>query len=240
MANDLITYLTYLIFALTPAALWMFFYFKKDAHPEPKRMIFKVFILGILAACFAAIFEVAFKKIYPDQSFLTVVLESFFLVALIEELAKYLAVKLYVFNSPELDEPLDVMLYMVVSALGFATLENIVLFFGANSPYNIGAALGFAALRFLGAVFLHTLTSGTLGFFIALSFCSAKNKKLIFYIGFLIAVVFHGFYNVAITEFSGPQQYLILAEIIIVLAIFTTYAFMKLKKMKSICKLSSK
>ena len=240
MIMDLYTYIIYLIFALTPAALWMFFYFKKDAHPEPKRMIFKVFILGILAACLAAIFEVSFKKIFPDKSFLTVILESFFLIALVEELVKYLVVRIYVFNSPELDEPLDVMLYMVVSALGFATLENVVLFFGANSPYDIGAALSFAALRFLGAVFLHTLTSGTLGFFVALSICSQKNKKLLFFTGFFLAVIFHGFYNIVITESSGPQQYFILAAIIIILTIFTTFAFIKLKRMKGVCKISAK
>jgi RsiW-degrading membrane proteinase PrsW (M82 family) len=240
MTNHLYLYLIYLIFALTPAAIWMYFYFKKDLHPEPKKMILKVFILGILAACFAAIFEIIILGIIPGKSLLIIILESFLLVALVEELLKYLVVRIYVFNSPELDEPLDVMFYMVVSALGFATLENIVLFFGANHPYTVGAAFSFALLRFLGAVFLHTLTSGTLGFFIAMSFCSAKNKKLLLFLGFFIAVVFHGFYNIAVVELAGFTLYSVLATIIIILAIFTTFAFIKLRKMKSICKISAK
>jgi RsiW-degrading membrane proteinase PrsW (M82 family) len=224
---------------LTPVLIWLFFYHKKDLHPEPKHMILKVFILGMVAACFASISEMVFLQIVPGKSFLLVILESFLLIALVEEFLKYLVVRIWVFTSPELDEPLDVMLYMVISALGFAFLENIVLFFAADHPYAVGAAFSFALLRFIGAVFLHTLTSGTIGFFIALSFCAAKNKKLLYFIGFIIAIVLHGFYNIAITHLTGFWQYSVPAIIVIVLAIFTTYGFIKLKKIKSICKISA-
>jgi RsiW-degrading membrane proteinase PrsW (M82 family) len=237
MVNYLYLYLIYLAFALTPIIAWVFFYFKKDAHPEPKKMILKVFTLGVLAACLAAIFEMVVLRVATGKSFFFVVLESFLLIALVEELVKYSVVRIWVFSSPELDEPLDVMLYMVISALGFALLENIVLFFAADHPYTIGAAFSFALIRFLGAVFLHTLTSGTLGFFVALSLCSAKNKKLLFLFGLAIAVILHGFYNLAITQVTGFWQYSIPAIIVIILAVFTTYGFIRLKKLKSICRI---
>jgi RsiW-degrading membrane proteinase PrsW (M82 family) len=239
MINYLYLYSIYLIFALTPVFIWMFFYYKKDLHPEPKHMILKVFILGMIAACLAAVFEMAVLKFFTVTSLLFAVLESFLLIALVEEFIKWLVVRIYIYNNPVFDEPLDVMLYMAVSALGFAFLENIVLFFAADHPYAVGAAFSFALLRFFGAVFLHTLTSGTIGFFIALSFCSAKNKKMLFFTGFFIAVVLHGFYNLAITQLTGFWQYSVPAIIVIVLAIFTTYGFIKLKKIKSICKIST-
>ena len=239
MVNYLYLYLLYLIFALAPVIIWLFFYFKKDIHPEPKKMILKVFILGMLAACFAAIFEMAVLTIFTGESLMFVLLESFLLIALVEEFAKYLVVKIYVFPSSELDEPLDVMFYMVNSALGFAALENIILFFAAEHPYAIGATLNFARLRGGGAVLLQTLTSGAFGFFIALSFCSAKNKKALFLLGLFIAVILHGFYNIAIVELTGFWQYFIPAIIIIILAVFTTYGFIKLKKLKSVCKISA-
>jgi RsiW-degrading membrane proteinase PrsW (M82 family) len=237
MINNLYLYLIYIIFALTPVLIWLFFYFKKDIHPEPKKMILKVFIIGMAAACFTALFEMLFLQVFPEKSLIFIVLEAFLLIALAEEFIKYLVVRLYVFSSPELDEPLDVMLYMVIAALGFAFLENIILFFAAEHPYAIGAAFSFALLRFFGAVFLHTLTSGTLGFFIALSLCSAKRKKALFMTGFIIAVIFHGFYNLAITQLTGFRQYSVLAMIIVILAIFTTYGFIKLRKLKGICKI---
>jgi len=110
----------------------MFFYLRKDLHPEPKKMIMRVFILGALIACFVAIIEIIILRLVKDQYLATIFLESFLLVALVEEIAKYLVVKVYVYKSPELDEPLDIMLYMVISALGFATIENAILFFPQN------------------------------------------------------------------------------------------------------------
>ena len=32
-----------LIFALTPSLIWLFYFLKKDPHPEPKREIVKIF-----------------------------------------------------------------------------------------------------------------------------------------------------------------------------------------------------
>jgi len=231
-------YLIYLIFALVPAFIWLLFYFLKDAHPEPKRMVLKIFLTGMLAAYVAAVFEMAVSKFLPGKSFLITTLEWFLLVAPVEELLKYLAVKIYVFSSSELDEPFDIMLYMAISALGFAALENIILFFTAERPYAIAAAFGITIWRFFGAVFLHTLTSATLGFFIAMSFYSMKNKKMLFATGFLIAVVFHGFYNFATVQLFGFWHNFIPAAIIIILLVFTTFGFIKLKKLKSICKLA--
>jgi len=230
----MINYLLYLIFAFTPIFVWLFFYLKKDAHPEPKKMILKVFLGGMFVACIVAIIETIFLRAISKQSIFFTVLESFLLIAFIEEIAKYLVVKKFVFRSPELDEPLDVMLYMVITALGFAAVENIILFFAVDYSYTILSAFQFSLLRFVGAVFLHTLTSATVGFFIAMSFRSTKNKKLFFISGFLIAIILHGFYNFAIVNFFGFWQYSVPAVIIIILAISTTLGFVKLKKFKTI------
>ena len=193
----------------------------------------------MVAACLAALFEMVVLKFFTGTSLLFAVLESFLLIALVEEFVKWLVVRIFIYNDPVFDEPLDVMLYMVVSALGFAFLENIILFFAASQPYAIGAAIRFALLRFVGAVFLHTLTSGTIGYFIALSFCSIKNKTKLLFTGFLIAIVLHGFYNLAITRLTGFWQYSVPAIIIIILAVFTTYGFVKLRKLKGVCQISS-
>lgn len=235
MIVNLYLNLIYLLLALTPVFIWMFFYYKKDLHPEPKKMIFKIFILGMIAACLVAILEIAVSKIMIGASFLFIVLQSFLLIALVEEVAKYLVIKINILSSPDLDEPLDIMLYMVISALGFAAIENIVLFFAAEHPYTLMAVFNIALLRFIGAVFLHTLTSGALGFFIALSFCSAKNKKLLYFTGFFMAIFLHGTFNIAIIGFTGFWRYFIPVMVIAILLPLTTYGFAKLKKMKSIC-----
>lgn len=225
-------YFTYLIFALTPILVWLFFYFKEDLHPEPKKMILKVFILGGLGACIATVLGIFVLKLLPETYFF----ETFFLIALIEEVIKYYVVKMYVFSSPELDEPLDVMLYMIISALGFAAIENILLFFATDHIYTLGTAFAIASLRFVGAVLLHTLTSGVFGFFIALSLYTKKNRKSIFYTGLLIATILHTTYNIAIVKLVDFWRFIVPALIMLFLISLAHFGFLKLKKARSICK----
>jgi RsiW-degrading membrane proteinase PrsW (M82 family) len=78
-----------------------------------------------------------------------------------------------------------------------------------------------------------------LGFFLALSFYIQKNQKILFISGFMIAVALHGFYNFAIMEMVGIWQSLMPLIILVGLAGFTTWGFRKLKKLQSICKISS-
>ncbi len=173
------SYPLYIIFALAPSIIWLLFYLGKDQHPEPKRMVLKVFFLGMLAAGFAALLEIgvlkSIKLFFPnlkfEESLLFAIFKFFLVIALIEELLKYLVVRNFVLSSSDLDEPLDIMLYLIISALGFAALENLLLIFATIEPFDMMESLNFSFSRFIGATFLHTLASGTLGFFLALSLC---------------------------------------------------------------------
>lgn len=236
---DIWIYLFYIISALSPSIIWLLFYLIKDQHPEPKNRIIKVFFWGVIAAVIAGILEskiieiigVFFPLLVISNSLWFLLLKYFILVALIEELAKYLSVRRFVLHNAVVDEPLDVMLYIIVSALGFATLENFLLLFNLSDLYKIVEILEFSAERFIGAIFLHTLASGVLGFFWALSLYGQKNKKLLFSCGVFIAIFMHGLYNFSVANFTGFWRYSICVFIIIFLAIFTTLAFIKLKKL---------
>ena len=66
-------YFILIIFALAPSLIWLLFFLKKDAHPESKRMILKIFFYGILIAL-PAIFIERFLKdffhrsLFPESS----------------------------------------------------------------------------------------------------------------------------------------------------------------------------
>jgi hypothetical protein len=107
-------------------------------------------------------------------------------------------------------------------------------------------------LRFIGAVFLHTLCSGSFGYFLSLSFFETKRKTQLFIAGLLIAILAHGFFNFSITKIEKSLKIeneliriadrktfvffsVFLGIILIGLAIFVSFGFNKLKKMKSIC-----
>lgn len=238
---DYLLYILYITFALLPSIIWLFFYLSKDIHPEPKKAIFKVFFLGIVVA--AAVYLIALAilngiaRLFPNLEQANIwfaFFKYFIIVAFIEESAKYLIVRNFIKTSPDVDEPLDVMLYLVVSALGFAMLENILIIFTTAVPAGFLDILNFSAVRFIGATFLHTLASGTLGFFLALSLYHQNKRKRIFWAGLCLAVIMHGFYNLVLVELAGWPQALIQAIILLVLAVFTTWGFIKLKNTKSI------
>jgi len=234
------TYPLYVLFGVLPSFIWLSFYLKKDSHPESNQMILKIFFYGILAALPAILLEMAlveqFGNLNISQCFLAF-LNIFIGVALVEEFLKYLIVREKVLDHPELDEPVDLMLYMIIAALGFAAAENILILFSLGPHFFLGDVFSVSVLRFLGATFLHALCSGTIGYFLALSVLDTKRRGRLIILGLGIASILHGLYNFSIMEIEGTLSFLIPIIILLSLAMFVTFGFRKLKKIKSICKI---
>jgi len=156
---------------------------------------------------------------------------------LIEEYLKYAVVKSRVLKDPAFDEPLDAMLYLIISALGFAAVENLLnIFLAPNLTLKLAVSQSIA--RFLSATFLHTLASGLLGYFLALSMLNIKKRKMYLLGGFLLAAVFHGLYNYFawLIDFNNYFA-LLLALFLAALGALITWQFYRLKKTLSICKI---
>lgn len=233
-------YCLYFIFGVFPSIVWLLFFLREDVHPESNKMILKVFCCGILAAFLALIFEFGLLGItarLPLSSIIVLLLNVFISVSLVEEFSKYILVKKLAISDPEFDEPIDVMLYMIIAALGFAALENIFVLLNLGLPFKISDTLILSLFRFLGATFLHALCSGMIGFFLALSFCKTKQRLRLIILGFIIAAFLHGLFNFSIMELKGNWQILIPAFVIIGLGISVSLAFQKLKKIASVCKI---
>ena len=127
-----------------------------------------------------------------------------FIWVIIEESLKYAAALLLILWHKDVDEPIDVIIYMIVIALGFAALENALFIFNPIVAGDIlnGALTGF--FRFLGATLLHVLASGTVGAFLALAFYKNNTLKLAFgALGLFIAIVLHALFNFFIMDASG-------------------------------------
>lgn len=231
-----------------PSLIWLLFYLRKDVHPEPKEMVIKIFLLGMLSAFVGAVLSLFFSgliKNFQLSFYLTLFLQIFISVALIEEIIKYLPVHFYVLNNPEFDEPIDAMIYMIISGLGFAAVENILFlsstfFISQRIEATIFTLLG----RFISATLLHALASANIGYFLALSFLKFKRKILFFSIGVLTSALLHGIYNFAIKineiqklTLGGGRIILISGGVIIFLIFLVWWEFEKIKKLKSVCKL---
>jgi len=162
----------------------------------------------------------------------------FIIISFSEEFFKYLVVRIKVFNSPNLDEPLDIMLYMVISALGFAAIENVLYLVPTIGQISFEKALVIDLIRSIGAVFLHTLCSAVIGYSLAISFCEVKWKRTIALTGIVLATALHGLYDFSIMTLEGNIRFIIPAIVVLTLAFIVFVGFEKLKKMKGICKIN--
>jgi len=248
-----ITYIIFIILGFAPSIIWLLFYLRKDAHPESKRMVLKIFLYGMLSAILAGLIEIEIsvglsffgKNLLQKFPFLFFIVSQFIVIALVEELSKFLIVREKVISNSEFDEPVDTMLYMIITALGFAALENILVLFLGKEPMLLQEAITITSFRFIGATLLHALCSGTLGYFLALSFFEPKKRIRLIFKGIIIAVLLHGLFNtsiIIIEESLVEKNYLFLTFSVIFLVIllsgsafFVSSGFKKLKKIKSIC-----
>jgi len=231
-----VTYLLLIPFALAPSLIWLAFYLRKDTHPEPNRMVVKVFLLGMLVTIPAIYLEMFLEGFFSSFSLPRIgFLLLYFLlgIALVEELLKYLVVRLGVFSNAALDEPVDIMLYMIIAGLGFAAFENILLLFHLIQTYPASDIFLVNTIRFVQAVFLHALVSGLFGYFIALSFIKKEHRGFLFFFGFFSATTLHGLFNFYIFYIGDQGFPLLLLPVIplALIAVFISFGFRQLKNL---------
>ncbi|MFA5249239.1 MAG: PrsW family intramembrane metalloprotease [Candidatus Paceibacterota bacterium] len=232
------------LLAILPSYVWLLFFLKNDKNPEPNIRILATFLIGMLFAVPAFFTETGILAIvdlgseeWPICIASIFLLKIFIAVALIEEIFKYLSVKLFAFRHQEFDEPMDAPIYMMVSALGFAAVENS-LFLSAADWTKPEIPLALALIRFLGATFLHALSSALFGCFIALSFYHFKKRKRYFWTGLFLATLLHGSYNFLIIGMQSYSQFLLLFVALLGVSFLLLPFFEKIKTLKSICKLN--
>jgi RsiW-degrading membrane proteinase PrsW (M82 family) len=206
---------------LVPALVWLWFWLKEDIHHEPAKMLTLSFIGGMLAV----LFVLPFQKLVYDYMVNDELL-SFTLWASIEEITKFGFVYFIALRNKKItDEPVDDIIYLIVSALGFVTFENTLFLIPLVSNGNIADTIIHGNLRFLGASLLHIMASATIGFCMGLSFYKDRlSKRLYLLMGLLIAVVLHTSFNLFIINEVGGSIFFIFGivwiGIIILLLLF--------------------
>jgi RsiW-degrading membrane proteinase PrsW (M82 family) len=220
-----------LVAGLIPGFAWLVFYMGEETHPEPKRLIAFVFIVGMAFGFFTVAIENIFTQWTTGNIPLQILpllplLGSLFGLAIIEEVMKFTAAHFAIYRNPEFSEPVDAMIYMIVAALGFATLENIGAISGISPQAAlIPAVLQTVSLRFVGATLLHTLTSGIVGYYWALGIVRGKVARYLA-IGIPVAAVLHAAFNYLILTY-GDAVYSVI--FLIVVGFFVLNDFEQLK-----------
>ncbi len=230
---DILTIFVALIIACIPAIVWLTFFLKEDANPEPRRLLIYIFSSGVFISAIVLLLQFILQNsAFVSQKNGLIALVSF---AFIEELFKFIATYASVRKDASFDEPVDAMIYMVVAALGFATVENIFVF--ANffldiySVISVSEIFELAVIRFIGASLLHTLASALVGYYWAKGHISKKN--IIFIpIGIITATLIHTAFNRLIVIFQNQNLLIYPSLFLIAVALIVLIEFEKLRSMK--------
>jgi protease PrsW len=180
-----------LLLAVAPGFFILWYVYHKDKYErEPKGLIVVTFLLGVAVAVPAGIIEYLFEwgtGMPMTGNMLGAFLGSFFIVAPVEEVAKFLAVRVKAYRAASFNEVMDGIVYSVAAALGFATIENVFYVF------QFGAATGL--FRAFLSVPLHAMCGGIIGYYLGMKKVYKEDKKYFVGAGLLIAILFHGAYD---------------------------------------------
>ena len=187
----------YIIAAIGPAAVLMFYVYKKDTvEKEPLDLLGKLILGGCAAAVLSGILEQGGLMIldsFVDQSSrFYVILMAFLVVAVIEEGTKYFFLKRRTWKNPHFNYCFDGIVYAVFVSLGFAALENL--------GYLAGYGLSIAPTRAILSIPAH------MGFAVFMGYFYGRAKRLELMgqpgkargerlFGYIVAVFLHGFYD---------------------------------------------
>ena len=219
-----------LLGGVLPALLWLWFWQKEDRlHPEPRALLILSFFVGMGAVLLALPLE---EWIANATANMTLVIIGW---AVVEEVLKYAAAHFSALRRRENDEPVDSLIYLITAALGFAALENTLFLSGTFTHGALLDGLNLGLLRFVGASLLHIVTSGMLGFFLALGFYKRQGvKNLDRALGLCTAIILHTLFNLYILESNGHggATFTVFA-FVWVWVILLLVAFEKAKKVRS-------
>lgn len=184
-----------LIGIISPAFLLYLIYIRtqKDKDINIAVSVIRCFILGMLIVLPISFLEETLMKQGLPTANLGIMLSNLLIIAPLEELGKLAIVFSIIKNKINLKTPPNLIIFSVAGAMGFALIENII--------YVANGGIATGLLRAISSVPMHASTAVIIGIFG--SYEIIGNNKNHWWIGFLIAVLMHTFYNVYTMFFSN-------------------------------------
>lgn len=174
-------YLLAFLIAALPALFWLLIYYHSDRREEPENLIVKCFYTGALATLPLLLLQFVFNR-FPQYNFLELFRSSaqthwktvlvLMFAAVLEETIK-LTVASHIINKYKKahDEITDGIIYFVVSALGFAFIENVFYLSAYLGSYGLTPGFtGVFFVRSFGVMLGHTVFSGIFGYIYGLAY----------------------------------------------------------------------
>lgn len=188
--------MTLLLLAVAPGIVIALYIYMRDKYEhEPWKLVAWTFALGALGALFAGLFESFFPYHEKTATLLAIAVNATLVVGPIEEVVKFLAVRLFAYRSAEFNEPFDGVVYCVMASMGFATFENVM--------YVLAGGVGIGIERALIAVPGHAAFAAIMGYYVGRAkFDRSGNGRQLMFKGVLFAAVAHGVYDFGLFSHS--------------------------------------
>lgn len=218
-------------YAILPAAIILYYVYKRDKFPEPPRVVLVTLFLGfgitfplMLLIPFAeGILENLDWDIESNNFYMSFIRASF-----LEETMKFLILVYYCLHLDEFDEPMDALVYGVAASLGFAVFENWEYVMVAAGE-SIGYAKDVALVRAFSAVPLHALAGVFMGFFLMDAVFEKANRKLNLFLALFFPVCLHGLYDLILFSNSISNWW-----IYILVGVFLVRGFFIFRKQRNL------
>ncbi len=156
-----------LLFAGLPAFLWLGYFHSQDRHePEPKHYVLAAFVLGAFVAgpVSGFLIELSSGASSTTLQLHTLALDRWIyalaIVGIAQEGSKYVAVRYTLYLSPEFDEPLDGIIYMSATGIGFASYLTYHTLLADGGAIYLSAGAAQAVVTTLA----HASFAGILGY----------------------------------------------------------------------------
>ena len=197
----------YIILSLVPGIfIAVLFYLYVDRYEkEPTGPVILSFVLGLLASAITYLLEEYLSNTFPQVQ---TKLWSAFIFALlgvsfVEEVTKIIVFWAYPNRIDAFNEPLDGIIYFVLIAMGFATVENLL--YGAI--YGLETVL----IRSITAVPAHGIFGVMIGYaFGMMKFKHLTRKQALSIMGY--AILLHGVYDFFIIQ--NASDYLLIGALV--------------------------
>lgn len=212
--------LSLLALSLAPGIAIIFYIYSRDKYDrEPFENLFITFLLGVISTVPAALIQTNLQPQlavwFPRYSIVYYVVWAFFLVAVSEEGCKFLVLRLYSYQRKAFNEPFDGIVYSVMAAMGFATLENVMY------VTEHGVATGI--LRMFLSVPAHATFGVLMGYHAGLAKFDPVRAPFHFLKGIFLAVFFHGAFDFFLFLQDNPKVTQYVSQIFLIAGALVSY-----------------
>ena len=194
--------LSLLAVAVAPGIAIILYVYSKDKYDrEPLQNLVVSFVLGMVAIAPAYFFQTwvqpSLSSYQLDHPVSYNAILAFGLVAMSEEVSKYIMLRYYAYPNKAFDEPFDGIIYAVMIGMGFATFENIV--------YVLKYGLTTGIVRMFLSVPAHAAFGVLMGYHIGLAKFDRPRSALHMFKGLALAIFFHGAFDFFLFLQDSPQ-----------------------------------